>query len=265
VANATGIGPALRKARILRGKSIEEASRETRIRAEYLQALERERFESLLGEVYVRGFLRSYSSYLGLDSDKVVSIYTDHFGLPPAPAPAATEQRPPSRRAPNGGPRRRRRWRRSRSAGRGRVDMPGGWHLNWAALIAAAVIVVAILATAGWFSRSRTAPEQASGPGVALPADLSPAVTVGLEAKVDVHATITADGEVVFDRVLRAGEGGSWDADHAILVRLDRGASATLTVNGHLVGSPGSSKQPYEATFVPNDFGRKPSPGPSVG
>src|SRR5438477_12466499 len=69
----TGIGQALRKARVERGKSIEEASRETRIRAEYLQALERERFDVLPGDVYVRGFLRSYSSYLGLDPKKVLA------------------------------------------------------------------------------------------------------------------------------------------------------------------------------------------------
>ncbi len=255
--NATGIGPALRKARLLRGKSIEEASRETRIRAEYLQALERERFDALLGEVYVRGFLRSYSSYLGLDSDKVVSIYTDHFGLPARPAPAA-EQRPPTRRPVNGARRRRRRPRI-------RVPGPGRWHLNWPVLVAVAVIVVAALATAGWFSRSKTAPPPANGPGVAVPAEVSPTVTVAIEATVDVHATITTDGEGAFDGVLRAGEGGSWDAERTITVRLDRGASVTLTVNGHRVGSPGSSKEPYEATFVPNDFGRTPSPGPSVG
>ena len=41
-----GIGPALQKARQMRGKSIEEASRETHIRAEYLQAMEGEKFES---------------------------------------------------------------------------------------------------------------------------------------------------------------------------------------------------------------------------
>ena len=70
-----GIGPALRKARLLRGKSLEEASRETRIRAEYLQALERESFDRMLGDVYVRGMLRSYSSYLGLDPTKVVTVY----------------------------------------------------------------------------------------------------------------------------------------------------------------------------------------------
>src|SRR6266571_9253452 len=76
----TGIGPALRKARLLRGKSIEEASRETRIRPDYLSALEREQFDALLGDVYVRGFLRSYSTYLGLDSDKVLTVYNRAFG-----------------------------------------------------------------------------------------------------------------------------------------------------------------------------------------
>ncbi len=88
---ATGIGPALRKARVQRGKSIEEASRETRIRAEYLRALEHEDFDNLLGQVYARGFLRSYSTYLGLDADRVLTVYNRHFGAPaptlPAPAP----------------------------------------------------------------------------------------------------------------------------------------------------------------------------------
>src|SRR5438128_8822497 len=83
----TGIGPALRKARQSRGKSIEEASRDTRIRSEYLQALEREAFGSLRGDVYVRGFLRSYSSYLGLNADKVVGVYVRSMGKDVADIP----------------------------------------------------------------------------------------------------------------------------------------------------------------------------------
>src|SRR5207245_11423971 len=94
IVQGTGIGPALRKARLLRGKSIEEASRETRIRSQYLQALERERFEALLGDVYVRGCLRSYSTYLGLDADQVLTIYNRHFGGP-RPALADPVPRPP--------------------------------------------------------------------------------------------------------------------------------------------------------------------------
>jgi cytoskeletal protein RodZ len=71
----TGIGRALRAARQRRGKSLEEASRDTRVRLDYLDALERERFDALGSEVYVRGFLRSYARYLGLKHDKVIAVY----------------------------------------------------------------------------------------------------------------------------------------------------------------------------------------------
>ena len=57
----TGIGRALRRAREHRGKSLEQASRDTKLRADYLEAMEREWFEPLGSDVYVRGFLKSYS------------------------------------------------------------------------------------------------------------------------------------------------------------------------------------------------------------
>lgn len=87
---ATGIGKALQTARNLRRKTIEEASRETRIRRDHLIALENERFHLLSGDVYVRGALRSYAGYVGLDANRVLRVYTKHFGppkgmLPPPP------------------------------------------------------------------------------------------------------------------------------------------------------------------------------------
>jgi len=54
------VGPALRKARQARGVSIAEASRDTRIREQFIRALEGEDFDRLLGDVYVRGALRTY-------------------------------------------------------------------------------------------------------------------------------------------------------------------------------------------------------------
>jgi len=100
VTNATGIGPALRRARLLRNKSIEEASRETRIRAEYLQAMERERFDDLLGEVYARGFLRTYAAYLGLDADKVIAVYAGGSGAVGVRSRTAPLTAPPASAAP---------------------------------------------------------------------------------------------------------------------------------------------------------------------
>ena len=47
----TGIGRALRSAREHRGKSLEEACREMRVRTDYLEALESESFEALGSDV----------------------------------------------------------------------------------------------------------------------------------------------------------------------------------------------------------------------
>jgi hypothetical protein len=257
VAKATGIGPALRKARLQRGKSIGEASRETRIRAEYLQALERERFDGLLGDVYVRGFLRTYAGYLGLDSDKVAAIYAAHFG-PPAPPAAAPPSAPPMTPSPPPTSRLQRR----------RMTLPAlrGRGLSWPVLVVAAVIVVGSLATAGLFSPSKTAPQPTAGAIVPVVGGGPDAVvTLAVEASVDVRTQVSVDGSVAFDRVLRAGEGQSFQGDRTIVLALDQGGTALVTVNGFSLGSPGSAGSPYSATYHPTDFRSQPSPGPSVG
>ncbi len=61
------IGGVLRRERELRGISLEEIARSTRIPLRSLQALEDDRWEELPGEVFTRGFLKSYAESLGLD------------------------------------------------------------------------------------------------------------------------------------------------------------------------------------------------------
>ena len=73
-----GVGSALRKARERRGITLDAASRDTKLHIDQLRALEAEDFEALLGDVYVRGSLRTYSQYLGLSPDKVVAAYDRH-------------------------------------------------------------------------------------------------------------------------------------------------------------------------------------------
>jgi hypothetical protein len=69
----TGIGTALSDARLARGLSYADAERETRIPRHHLEALEAEQFDAFPAPVYVRGFLRSYSQYLGLDSKSLLA------------------------------------------------------------------------------------------------------------------------------------------------------------------------------------------------
>lgn len=78
-----GIGDSLREARLRQRLELVEIERRTRIRARFLAALEEERFELLPGEVYAKGFLRTYASLLGLDGDLLVREYEARFARPP--------------------------------------------------------------------------------------------------------------------------------------------------------------------------------------
>jgi cytoskeletal protein RodZ len=69
------LGETLQRARQARGITIEDAERATRIPRRYLEALEQEKFAILPAPVYARGFLRSYSGYLGLDPGQLLPFF----------------------------------------------------------------------------------------------------------------------------------------------------------------------------------------------
>jgi cytoskeleton protein RodZ len=70
-----GEGQILRNAREEKGWSINQAEEVTKIRIRYLEALEAENYAILPGATYIKGFLRTYSKHLGLNSDEIVSLY----------------------------------------------------------------------------------------------------------------------------------------------------------------------------------------------
>lgn len=69
------LGQYLRKARERRQISLEEISRVTRVGIRYLEALEREAFDALPADVYVRGYLRAFARELGLDPEETMARY----------------------------------------------------------------------------------------------------------------------------------------------------------------------------------------------
>jgi transcriptional regulator with XRE-family HTH domain len=79
------LGELLRQARQERGVSLAQAEEATRIRRKFLAALEEEDYATLPGGVYVKGFLRNYATYLGLDSEEVLKIYREAEAAAAAP------------------------------------------------------------------------------------------------------------------------------------------------------------------------------------
>lgn len=73
--NGKTVGQILREKRELKGISLEEASRSTRIKQNYLQELENDHPEMFSSSVQARGFLRLYASYLHLAYDPLIAIW----------------------------------------------------------------------------------------------------------------------------------------------------------------------------------------------
>ena len=71
------IAKTLKEARHRLGLTLEEAERSTRIRAHYLEALEKGELQSIPSQVQARGFLKNYSEYLGLDSGPILQRYSE--------------------------------------------------------------------------------------------------------------------------------------------------------------------------------------------
>src|SRR5215475_7765167 len=118
------IGGSLREARLKRNLTPADVQKAIRIRDRYLQALEEERWELLPGDAYVKGFLRTYADYLGLDGSLYVDEYNSRY---------AHEDEPTL--VPERFERRRR---------------PGGRNGRLRPLVLVAVLVAVVAAVAAW-------------------------------------------------------------------------------------------------------------------
>jgi cytoskeleton protein RodZ len=131
------IGNSLREARLRQGFELPRVEADTKIRAKYLRGLEEEHFEVLPGDTYVKGFLRTYAEYLGLDGQLYVDEYNSRF--------AREEEFPPMQPA---GPRRR--------APAGRMES------NFVVVALAGIVAVTILVVVAWKFGSSDNPTSAT-------------------------------------------------------------------------------------------------------
>jgi Helix-turn-helix domain len=69
------IGHSLREARVRQGLDYPQVELATKIRAKYIRALEEEEFAVLPPGTYIKGFMRSYAEFLGLDGQLYVDEY----------------------------------------------------------------------------------------------------------------------------------------------------------------------------------------------
>jgi cytoskeletal protein RodZ len=138
-----GFGETLRHAREARGLTVTEVSEITKIRARYLEALEREEWRVLPPAVYALGFVKLYARTLGLDPESLADAF--QRAVTPASQPLAgrsapLSQAPITQGAPQAPVERSRRRRVSRPARS--PASPTAWAVG---VVVLAVAVVAML------------------------------------------------------------------------------------------------------------------------
>ena len=170
-----------------RGLDFAQAELATKVRGKYLRALEEEQFDLLPAQTYVKGFLRTYAEYLGLDGQLYVDEYNSRF------VGTADEHEPRTRRS---AARPQHRHRRSET--------------NVVLVVLAAIAVLMIVIFAAWKASDNNSPTAppAKHRTARRPAAPAPLLTLtGLRGSTHVAARVgSASGNVAFDGTISKGD-----------------------------------------------------------
>ena len=208
------IGNSLREARVRRGLDFNQAEVATKIRGKYLRALEDEQFEMLPAETYVKGFLRTYAEYLGLDGQ----LYVDEYSEARARRSAARPQR------------------RNR-----RIET------NVVLVALATIVILTVIVISAWkASGGGNAPAvKATPPAATRPKSVPPLFLV-TAVRGTTHLTArrnNARGNVAFDGTIAKGDPARAIRGHRLWVQIDTPENLRIRVRGKLVHVPGHKPQ----------------------
>jgi cytoskeleton protein RodZ len=234
-------GERLKREREMREVTLNEVTQATRIGPRFLEALENEDWAKLPGGVFNRGFVRAIARFLGLDEESLLSEYDLARGEQKIEAPAPYENRIPS---------------------------PPKWIPVLAILVL--LLIVAGLFYAGRYAWHRytahraaqhssatslqTQPEalsaapstavSSSDPSAASANSVSAPLNLSVSTSAATRVRILADGNVLLDAELPAGENRRFPAHEQFEVTAADSSAVLLELNGQVMrplGAPGSS------------------------
>jgi len=202
-----------------RGVDFAQAELATKVRGKYLRALEEEQFDVLPAQTYVKGFLRTYAEYLGLDGQLYVDEYNSRF------VGTGDDHEPRSRRSA-ARPQRRHR----------RVET----NVVLAALAAIAIVMVVVISAWKASDNNSSAPPKAKHPP-AKRHRVTPLLTLtGLRGSTHVAARVgSAAGNVAFDGTIAKGDTPLALHGRRLWLQIDSPENLRIQVHGKLVHVPG--------------------------
>ncbi|MFH1784703.1 MAG: helix-turn-helix domain-containing protein [bacterium] len=211
------IGSTLQNKRREKKISLKKASAETKVRMKYLIALEEENYDIFPADVYLKGFLKAYANYLGLNGSELVGLYEQkHPGIKIKPEVGL-------KRLAIGRLRFRRMYRRI-------------YRRNLF------IFLIGILAiTALWllpkksFNYAPDITQRAPSNTAKLHKEVIKTLKLQANIKEITWIRVIADGALVAERNFYPGEFHSWEASRDFKIRIGNVWGADLILNGKSV------------------------------
>ncbi|MBP2654945.1 MAG: putative transcriptional regulator [Firmicutes bacterium] len=244
------VGKILRTEREKQGLSLKDIEKGTSIRSLYIQAIEDDEYQALPGEVYLKGFLRNYANFLGLDQQEILNIYRQSQ----APVELPQEQV------------------EATNIGGGRkADYRNSIYGRWPVIVILVVIIVAVVLGVIVFggksdSKSetpsqiqpaqnqvltQTPPATPAAPNGSEAADVKP-VVVSVKVTDKTWIMVSADGKQVYEGTPQVGENFTWSADKSVTIKLGNAAGVDMTYNGQPQAKLGDEGEVVLKTFSAN-------------
>lgn len=210
--NTESSGAKLKKRRQELGLSLEEVQKKTKIHLNILKAIEGDSLTGL-NPIYLKGFLKIYCKFLGVDPRDCIPDYKE------------TQARPLNVIVT----------RDVKSAG-GRVDFLKATGKKYRKTLV--FILIIILVSFGLYnlgkaisSRSKAHPPVKAKP-VVKKAESASGIRLAIRARENCWVDLKADGRVIFRRVLEKGRFETWQAKDRIELSLGNAGAVELEVNG---------------------------------
>ena len=250
--NEKSVGTILKEARLAKGLSLMDIEKGTSIRCRYLEAVENDEYDKTPGEVFLKGIIRNYGNFLGLDGLELVTMYKASAAGIAAEAARSQGIREVDKVHLNI----QLKETRDIGSGTGKFEMPALPIKQ----IAAGVAVLAILA-AGYFAipaainyvknMPKDEPKQTQQVQTETKtAAVMDKVVVELEAEGSCWLEAVADGKELFSGTMQPKEKKTFEAKDKLVIKYGNIGAMKITVNGELVDLKGEHGV-AEKTYTP--------------
>ena len=234
------VGSKLKKARQAKGLSLEEVYQKLKIHPRILEALEENRRDLTLSTTHLKGFLKSYASFLGLEAQTAVQEYLKGW----------TQRRSVSESS------------RFESFAEEEEKGLSPWTTKALTAVFVAGLLVAFgvgLSKINWsrkdfFERhplTQSEAFQSFDRGFRI--SESQPLTLALSAKANAWVAVKADDRLVYQGLLAAGQQESWTAQKRFELSVGDGGTVLLELNRRRLGIPGEKGKALEGLVITHE------------